>query len=146
MGRRNIHRIKIVEVEYVAHQLAKELMEWNEPIPEFNTRFPQVLESCLATPFQTFQRKSLYKGLIEKSAILFYLMIKNHPFQNGNKRVAVTALLYFLDQNGKWIKATNTMIYTIAKNVAASDPAEKTSVIKSIQEFLTDTIVEANSV
>lgn len=82
--------ISIIDVERTAFTLAKELMEWNEPIPGFGTRFPNILESCLATPFQTFNRKKLYKGLIEKAAILFYLMIKNHPFENGNKRIAMT--------------------------------------------------------
>lgn len=87
--------IFIVEVEYLAFRLAKETMDFNEPIPDFSTRFPNILESCLAVPFQRFSQKSLYKGLIEKAAILFYLMIKNHPFQNGNKRIAMTTLFYF---------------------------------------------------
>ncbi|MCX6785530.1 MAG: Fic family protein [Candidatus Komeilibacteria bacterium] len=50
-------------------------------------------------PYQTFGGKQLYPGLIKKSAILFYLMIKNHPFQNGNKRIAMTTLFYFLYKN-----------------------------------------------
>ena len=41
--------ITIAEVEFTAFSLAKELMTWNEPIPEFGTRFPHVLESCLIT-------------------------------------------------------------------------------------------------
>ncbi|QQG42451.1 MAG: Fic family protein [Candidatus Giovannonibacteria bacterium] len=45
-----------------------------------------VLESCLATPFHSFGGKSAYKGLIGKASMLFYLLVKNHPFQNGNKR------------------------------------------------------------
>ena len=88
-------RISIKEVEYLALQLAREL-PYDEPIPNFSTRFPNILESCLATPFQSFSRKSLYPGLIAKSSILFYLLVKNHPFQNGNKRIAMTTLLTFL--------------------------------------------------
>lgn len=96
MSRRVIKRINLADVEYVAFKLTQKLMKWNEPIPDFGTRFPYKLESCIETPFQTFERKSLYKGLIEKSSILFYLMVKNHPFQNGNKRIAVMTLMLFL--------------------------------------------------
>ncbi len=39
--------ITIGEVEFLAYRLAKELMEWDEPIPDFRTRFPGKLESCL---------------------------------------------------------------------------------------------------
>lgn len=44
----------IAEVEYTAYQLAKELMTWDEPIPDFGSRFPNILESCLLVPFQTY--------------------------------------------------------------------------------------------
>src|SRR3989344_1819753 len=95
--------VTIREVEYLAYSLAQELMSWDEPIPEFASRFPHTLESCLATPFQMFGGKPLYKGLIDKAAMLFYLMIKNHPFKNGNKRIAVTTLVVFLYRNNKWL-------------------------------------------
>ncbi|TAN33423.1 hypothetical protein EPN28_02645 [Patescibacteria group bacterium] len=39
-------------IKYTAHRLAQDTMGWNEPIPEFHTRFPRVLESCIAAPFQ----------------------------------------------------------------------------------------------
>ena len=94
MPRRPIKRITVAEVELIAFELAKKLMEWNEPIPDFETRFPLKLESCIETPFQTFDRKSLYNGLVAKAAIMFYLMVKNHPFQNGNKRFGRRKILY----------------------------------------------------
>src|SRR3989344_9164041 len=92
------------DVEYVAHRLAKETMSWTEPIPDFSTRYTNMLERCIEAPFQAFGGKQLYPGLIKKSSILFYLMIKNHPFQNGNKRIAMATLFYFLYKNKKWIK------------------------------------------
>ena len=88
--------ITIIEVEYVAFRLARETMSWDEKIPDFSSRYHGKLESCLATPFQGFGGKKFYKGLIDKVAVLFYLMIKNHPFENGNKRIAMTTLFYFL--------------------------------------------------
>ena len=128
--------ISIVEVEYVAYSLAKELMSWNEPIPDFGSRFPNILESCLAAPFHTFGGKNLYKGLIQRASALFYLMIKNHPFQNGNKRIAMTALFYFLHKNKKWLKVDNQELYNFAKWVAASNPKLKAEALLAIQKFI----------
>ena len=70
--------LSVKEIEYIAFRLARELMTYDEPIPDFNTRFPNKLESCIAVPSQKFEKKNLYKGFIKKASILFYLMIKNH--------------------------------------------------------------------
>ncbi|MCE5251856.1 Fic family protein [bacterium] len=77
--------ITIAEVEYLAFRLAKEHLSFDKPLPDFSTRYPNVLESCVLTPFQRFSGKALYPTLVSKAAILFYLMIKNHPFLNGNE-------------------------------------------------------------
>ena len=140
MARRTTQRVSLSDVEYIAFQLAKKFMEWSEPIPEFETRFPDKLESCIETPFQTFDRKSLYKGLVGKSAILFYLMVKNHPFQNGNKRIAVTTLLFFLIQNGKWLSTSHDNIYKFACEVAESKPDERQNVMNIINSFIENNI------
>lgn len=134
--------LTLEHVEYIAHNLAKKLMEWDEPIPDFGTRFAGKLESCLKTPLQSFGKKYLYPGLIDKAAILFYLMIKNHPFQNGNKRIAVTSLLTFLFINGKWLKIPKDDLYDLALEVARSRPIMKNGVIIGIgdviRKFITD--------
>jgi len=145
MARKAIKRINLADVEYVAFKLAQRLMEWNEPIPDFKTRFPYKLESCIETPFQTFERKSLYRGLIQKSAILFYLMVKNHPFQNGNKRIAVMTLMLFLIQNNKWLSVSNQSIYEFAREVAESKSEKREEIIYSINSFIKNNIVDYNS-
>lgn len=128
--------ISVTEVEYVAYRLAKASMEWGEPIPTFESRFPGKLESCLAAPFHTFGRRALYKGLIGKAAILFYLMIKNHPFENGNKRIAMTTLFYFLYKNESWLRVDNQELYNFAKWVAASNPKLKEETVKATEKFI----------
>lgn len=128
--------ITVKEVEYIAYRIAQELMTSNEPIPDFSSRFPHILESCLATPFQTFSGKSLYPDLISKASILFYLMIKNHPFQNGNKRIAMTTLFVFLHKNKKWIKVDTQELYNFTVWVAQSPRKVKEEVIKAIEKFL----------
>lgn len=134
--------LTIVEVEYVAHSLAREMMVWNEPIPNFSSRFPNILESCLVTPFQTFGGKSLYKGLLEKASVLFYLMVKNHPFKNGNKRIAMTTMLYFLYENKKWLRVDNQELYNFAKWVAESNPKLKTETVAAITKFINTYITD----
>lgn len=135
-------KLTIVEVEYIAHRMAIELLSYDENIPPFSTRYPNVLESCLATPFQTFGRKHLYRGLIDKAAIIFYLMNKNHPFQNGNKRIAVVTLILFLMKNGKGLKVNQHKLYLFAKMVAGSDPAEREKVLEQIRNFINKNLVD----
>lgn len=137
--------ITVKEVEYLAFRLAREHMEWNEPIPDFSTRFPGKLESCLRNAFQTFNKKPLYPTLPDKAAIIFYQMIKSHPFVNGNKRIAVTTLLTFLYLNGKWLRASNEEMYDLAVWVAKSDPKLKKSVVRYIKDFILEKIVLFNT-
>ena len=134
--------ISITEVEYIAFRLAKETMDFDEPIPEFSTRFPNILESCLAVPLQRFAKKSFYQGLIQKAAILFYLMIKNHPFQNGNKRIAMTTLFVLLYKNKKWLKVDNQELYNFATWVASSPAKLKAETVKAVEKFIKTYLVD----
>lgn len=134
--------ISVAEVEYVAHTLAQKWMTWNEPIPDFRTRRAHILESCLVAPFQKFDKKYLYKGLVPKAAVLFYFMIKNHPFQNGNKRITVTTLLYFLYKNGKWLRVDNQELYNFAKWVAESNAQVKDATVSAIEKFVNLKLVD----
>jgi death on curing protein len=112
-----------------------------EPIPPFDTRFPGRLESCLETPRQTFGGQDLYPRLVEQAAILFYLLNKNHPFANGNKRIALTGLLVFLFLNGRWIAAGQEEMFDLAMNVAASPAGERNAVLASIRQFIENHMV-----
>ena len=136
-----IKSVTILEVEYIAYRLAKETMKWDEPIPDFGSRFPGKLESCLAVPFQSFGGKLFYEGLVGKASVLFYLMVKNHPFENGNKRIAMTTLFYFLRKNKKWLRVDNQELYNFAKWVAESNPKLKDETVAAIQKFLSTYIV-----
>lgn len=135
----------ISKVKFLAFQFARDFMKYNEPIPDFETRFPNMLESSLAVPFQSYGGKSIYSGLVSKAAILFYLMIKNHPFQNGNKRIAMTTLLVFLYQNNKWLKVSNQELYNFAVWVAQSPAALTDEVVLGIEKFLRKYLVKVKN-
>ncbi|MFA4890499.1 MAG: type II toxin-antitoxin system death-on-curing family toxin [Candidatus Paceibacterota bacterium] len=132
----------MAEVEYMAFTLTRKLMTYNEPIPEFGTRFHNILESCLAVPFIQFNKKDLYRGFIGKSSILFYLLIKNHPFQNGNKRIAIMTLLCFLSKNGKWLQIGKKDLYNFAKGIAKSKPKSREKVMLQIQTTIKKYLID----
>ncbi|MBD2197075.1 MULTISPECIES: type II toxin-antitoxin system death-on-curing family toxin [Calothrix] len=64
------------------------------------------VESALAQPTMTFGGEELYPTIIEKASALGFLLIKNHPFIDGNKRIGHAAMEVFLILNGFEIKAT----------------------------------------
>ncbi|MFA6271910.1 MAG: type II toxin-antitoxin system death-on-curing family toxin [Patescibacteria group bacterium] len=128
--------LSLMEIEYLAYRLAKEMMAYDEPIPAFSTRFPNILESCLETPFQTYNKRPLYKGINTQAAVLFYLLIKNHPFRNGNKRIAMTILMAFLFMNNRWLKVDNTELYNFAMWVAQSPRGAKAETITATANFI----------
>jgi len=128
--------LTVKEVEQIAVRLTAELLSFDEPIPDYSTRFPNILESCLAAPFQTFGGKTLYPTFIDRAAVLFYLLIKNHPFQNGNKRIAITALFVYLFKNRKWLKADVQELYNFTVWVAASPARLKNETVRAVAKFL----------
>lgn len=134
--------LNISDIEYMAHRLARETMSWSEPIPDFNTRYNNALERSIGAPFQTFGGRQLYPGLLKKASILFYLMIKNHPFQNGNKRTAMTTLFIFLYKNKKWLKVDTRELYNFAKWVAESNPKLKDATLDATETFLKSYLVD----
>ena len=137
-------KITLVEIEYTTFRLAKEMLSYNEPIPDFTTRFPNILESCLSVPFQRFNKRDLYPGLVAKASILFYLMVKNHPFKNGNKRIAMTTLFVFLYKNNKWLEVDNKELYNFAVWIAESPAKLKAETVKAIEKFIKSYMVERN--
>jgi len=131
-----VRRVTVKEVEHITFKMAHELLSFNEPIPDFSTRSPNILESCLAAPFQTFGGKFLYPRFLTRVGILFYLMIKNHPFENGNKRIAITTLFTFLFANNKWLTADIQELYNFTVWIAQSPSQFKDESVKAIEKFL----------
>jgi prophage maintenance system killer protein len=127
----------VAEFEQLCFDFARE-MEWvyDEPIPAFHTRYPGKLESCLETPKQSYGGALLYPSLLDQATILFYLLIKNHPFVNGNKRVALIALLLFLDRNGLWLFAGDDELFDMTIYVAKSDAREMENVLEELRFFV----------
>jgi death-on-curing family protein len=137
-----VKRVTVKEVEQITFKMVQEMLSFNEPIPDFSTRTPNILESSLAAPFQTFEGKFLYPGFLTRAGMLFYLMIKNHPFKNGNKRIAITTLLTFLFANKKWLKADVQELYNFTVWIAQSPAQFKDEAVKAVEKFLRTHVTE----
>lgn len=79
--------------------------------------------------YQTFDGQELYPTLEEKAAMLLYLITKNHSFSDGNKRIAASCFLYFMDKNGILYKneapiIDNATLFSMTLLIAESNPAE----------------------
>lgn len=101
------------------------------------------LKSIINNLYQTFDGKELYPTIEEKAANFLYLITKNHVFIDGNKRIAATLFIYFLEyyntlyRENKQIIDNNTLV-AITLLVAQSNPKEKDILIDLIMNFLND--------
>lgn len=84
-----------------------------------------LLESAINSPFQTFDKVSLYPSLERKAARLGYGIVKNHPFLDGNKRIGLLAMLTFLEINGIELQYTDEELIKIGLALADGTFSEK---------------------
>ena len=107
---------------------------------ENSDRFKGILGSI----YQTFNGNELYPSLEEKSAHLLYLIIKDHPFVDGNKRIASLLFVYFLKRNkylerpNGELKINDNALVALALLIAESDAKDKDILIKIITNLLND--------
>lgn len=134
---RDIVYLDLELLEKLCYRLAKQVFDReDEPIPPFSDHTKALLESALHNPRQTFGRTDLYPTLADKGAILYYSLIKNHPFTNGNKRIATAALLVFLALNGYWLDADIQEMTQRAIDVASSDPKRHKEMVELVKHWI----------
>ncbi len=97
--------------------------------------------SSIAAIYQSFGGEELYPSLEEKAANLLYFIIKNHSFVDGNKRIACSLFLYFLDRNGALFRGiekrvSDSMLVAMALMIAESRPEEKETMVSLVMNFL----------
>lgn len=101
----------------------------------------QGLKEIIGTIYQSFDGKDLYPTIEEKAANFLYLIIKNHVFIDGNKRIAATLFIYFLEFynilyiENKQIIDNNTLV-AITLLIAESNPKEKNILTDLVMNFL----------
>ncbi|NQV12605.1 type II toxin-antitoxin system death-on-curing family toxin [Candidatus Uhrbacteria bacterium] len=123
-------------MQELCHDIALKAFDKDEePISPYENHSPGLLDASLKAPMQTFGTE-LYPTLSAKAAILHYSLIKNHPFGNGNKRIATASLLVFLYVNGYWIYEKYSELADLAINIATSDMSDMDNVVNDSREFI----------
>ena len=116
-------------------------LRFNEESSLFAVERDRGLESIIGNIYQSFDGQDIYKSIEEKGANFLYLIVKNHVFADGNKRIAATLFIYFLNfydiiyKNGKQTIDNNTLT-ALTLLIAESNPKEKEIIIDLVMNFL----------
>ncbi len=116
-------------------------LRFNEESSLFAIERDRGLESIIGNIYQSFDGQEIYKSIEEKGANFLYLIVKNHVFTDGNKRIAATLFIYFLNfygilyKNGKKAIDNNTLA-ALTLLIAESNPKEKEVLIDLVMNFL----------
>ena len=116
-------------------------LRFNEESTLFAVERDRGLESIIGNIYQSFAGKEIYKSVEEKGANFLYLIVKNHVFADGNKRIAATLFIYFLNfygilyKNGEQTIDNNTLA-ALTLLIAESNPKEKDVIIDLVMNFL----------
>lgn len=88
-----------------------------------------LLESAIASPFQTFSLKEFYPTIEEKAARLGYRLVSNHCFIDGNKRIGAHAMLVFLALNDIQLDFTQEELIQIFLDLASGNSDYNTLIV-----------------
>jgi len=135
-GNKETYRLNYEEcIEVISH------MRFGAESDLFGREKDDSFQGSIGNIYQSFGRQDVYPTLEEKAAHLLYFVTKNHSFLDGNKRIAATMFLYFLDKNGvlfingeKLIDDHTLVALTIM--IAESKPEEKEMMITVVMNCL----------
>lgn len=108
-----------------------ESMRFAEASSLFGNEKDNSFKSTLGAIYQTFDGKDVYPILEEKAANLLYMLVKNHSFNDGNKRIAAALFIYFLERNNLLFDTNknpiidNNTLAAMTLMIALSKPEEK---------------------
>ena len=116
-------------------------LRFNEESDIFAIERNKGLEAIIGNIYQTFDGVDVYKNVEEKAANFLYMIVKNHVFVDGNKRIAATLFIYFLSfydilykDNNQTID--NNTLASLTLLIAESNPKEKEVIIDLVMNFL----------
>ena len=116
-------------------------LRFNEESDIFAIERNKGLEAIIGNIYQTFDGVDVYKSVEEKASNFLYMIVKNHVFVDGNKRIAATLFIYFLSfydilykDNNQTID--NNTLASLTLLIAQSNPKEKEVMIDLVMNFL----------
>ena len=142
---RTIKKIKgtdsLKQIKYEDCKLIIENLKFNEKSNLFAVERDRGLEAIIGNIYQSFDGEYIYKSVEEKAANFLYLIVKNHVFVDGNKRIAATLFIYFLEfydilyKDNKQVIDNNTLA-ALTLLIAESNPKEKNILVDLVTNFL----------
>ena len=133
-GKKEVYRL-----EYDECRKLIDLMRFDSPL--FGLEKDGSFASSINAIYQSAFGEDVYQTGIEKAANLLYFVTKNHSFADGNKRIAASLFLFFLDKNNLLYKdgmktLSDEALVATTILIAESRPEEKDTIIKLIMNFL----------
>lgn len=121
--------------------LRRYIIDGHDESDLFGVEKDDSFKSSIATIYQSFGGQNLYPSVQEKAANLLYFIVKNHSFHDGNKRIAATVFLYFLEKNGLLYKdgqkiVSDSALVATTIMIAESKPEEKEIMVSLVMNFL----------
>ncbi len=135
-GTQDTYRITYQEARQVIDS-----MKFGDTSDLFGNEKDESFKGSIGAIYQTFGGKDVYPTAQEKAANLLYFVTKNHSFSDGNKRIAATMFLHFLNKNGLLFKdgikqiEDNTLV-ALTIMIAESKPDEKELMVNLVMQFL----------
>ena len=116
-------------------------MGFSEASTVFGIEKDDSFKSSIAAIYQSFDGRELYPSVQEKAANLLYFIVKNHSFHDGNKRIAASVFLYFLDKNHLLYaqgrkQLSDEALVAMTIMIAESRPEEKEAMVSLAMNFL----------
>jgi len=128
----------------IIKEIKNDLISKKEAGDLFGHENSDKLKAILGNILQTFDKKELYPSIEEKASHLLYFIIKDHPFVDGNKRIASFLFVYYLDKNNYLYKENNekkindNALTALSLLIAISNPAEKDKIVKIVTNLLSN--------
>lgn len=116
-------------------------MQFGDKSDLFGKEKDDSFKGSIGNIYQSFDGQELYPSTEEKAAHLLYFITKNHSFYDGNKRIAATMFLYFLDKNGLLFRKEEKLIddhtlVALTIMIAESQPAEMEMMITVVMNCI----------
>lgn len=138
------YRFSADEARVLVCELKDSLVEKKEASELFGLEQGGRFLSVIGNIYQSFGKQELYHSIEEKAANLLYLIIKDHPFSDGNKRIASFLFVIFLVRNSYLLKKNgekkinDNALVAMALLIAESNPKQKDILIKLVMNFLAE--------
>lgn len=135
-GNSSNNKIKYEDCLHIINEL-----KFNSESKLFALERNKGLEGIIGNIYQTFDGRYVYESIEEKAANFLYMIVKKHVFIDGNKRIAATLFIYFLNfyhilyKDNKQVIDNNTLV-ALTLLIAELNPKEKENIIELVMNFL----------